>query len=76
MSGGAVREVFYDARGNKIDEFVLEAGGSCSGIQVPQGMYHTCICFVPGSVVFEAKDRAYDPETTEDFLHVSFDILR
>ena len=23
---GAVREVFYDARGNKIDEFVLEAG--------------------------------------------------
>lgn len=68
--------MFYDARGNKIDEFILEAGGSCSGIQVSQGMYHTCICLVPGSVVFEAKDRAYDPETTEDFLHVSFDILR
>ena len=68
---GAVREVFYDAKGNKIDEFVLEAGGSCPGIQVPQGMYHTCICLVPGSVIFEAKGRAYDPETTEDFLPVS-----
>lgn len=65
---GAVREEFYDEKGRKIAEFVLEAGGDCPGVQVPRGMYHTCVCLVPGSVIFEAKDRPYDPERTEEFL--------
>ena len=65
---GAVREEFYDENGRKIAEFVLEAGGDCPGVQVPRGMYHTCVCLVPGSVIFEAKDRPYDPERTEEFL--------
>ena len=65
---GAVREEFYDEKGRKIAEFVLEAGGDCPGVQVPRGMYHTCVCLVPGSVIFEAKDRPYDPELTEEFL--------
>lgn len=67
---GAVREEFYDEKGRKIAEFVLEAGGDCPGVQVPRGMYHTCVCLVPGSVIFEAKDRPYDPELTEGFLKV------
>lgn len=65
---GAVREEFYDEKGNKTAEYVLEAGGDCPGVQVPKGTYHTCVCLVPGSVIFEAKDRAYDPQKTEDFL--------
>ena len=65
---GKVREEFYDADGNKTAEFVLEAGGVCPGIQVPMGQYHTLVCLEDGSVIFEAKDRAYDPEGTEDFL--------
>ena len=65
---GKVREEFYDAEWNKTAEFVLEAGGECPGIQVPMGQYHTCVCLEDGSVIFEAKDRAYDPERTEDFL--------
>lgn len=28
-----MREVFYDAEGNKTAEFVLEAGGECPGVQ-------------------------------------------
>lgn len=67
---GAVREEFYDPQGNKVAEFVLEAGGDCPGIQVPRGVFHTCVCIVPGSVIFEAKDRAYDPEKTEEFLSI------
>lgn len=67
---GAVREEFYDEKGRKIAEFVLEAGGDCPGVQVPRGMYHTCVCLVPGSVIFEAKDRPYDSEMTEEFLKV------
>ena len=67
---GKVREEFYDAEGNRTAEFVLEAGGECPGIQVPTGQYHTLVCLEDGSVIFEAKDRAYDPEGTEDFLRM------
>lgn len=65
---GSVREEFYDDQGNLIDSYVLTAGGECPGIQVPMGVYHTCVCLEPGSVIFEAKDRKYDPERTEDML--------
>lgn len=65
---GKVREEFYDAEGNKTAEFVMEAGGECPGIQVPMGQYHTLVCLEDGSVIFEAKDRAYDPVGTEEFL--------
>lgn len=66
---GKVREEFYDAEGNKTAEFVLEAGGECPAVLVPKGQYHTLICLEDGSVIFEAKDGAYDPRTTEDYLH-------
>jgi cupin fold WbuC family metalloprotein len=65
---GKVREEFYDAEGNKTAEFVMEAGGDCPGVQVPMGQYHTLVCLEDGSVIFEAKDRAYDPVGTEEFL--------
>ena len=65
---GKVREEFYDADGNKTAEFVMEAGGDCPGVQVPMGQYHTLVCLEDGSVIFEAKDRAYDPVGTEEFL--------
>ena len=67
---GKVREEFYDSEGAKIAEFILEAGGECPGVQVPMGMYHTCVCLEPGSVIFEAKDRPYDSHRTEDFLKI------
>ena len=63
---GKVREEFYDADGNKTADFLLEAGGDCPGVQVPMGLYHTLVCLEDGSVIFEAKDRAYDPVGTED----------
>ena len=66
---GKVREEFYDALGNKTAEFVLEAGGECPAVQVPMGMYHTLVCLEDGSVIFEAKDGAYDPVKTEEFLN-------
>lgn len=66
---GKVREEFYDDKGNKTAEFVLEAGGDCPAVQVPMGMYHTLVCLEDGSVIFEAKDGAYDPVKTEEFLN-------
>lgn len=68
---GKVREEFYDENGNKVAEFVMEAGGDCPVVQVPRGQYHTAVCLVDGSVIFEAKDGPYDPETTEDLLRLA-----
>ena len=65
---GSVRIEFYDSDGLKLQEHVLTAGSNCVGVQIPRGMYHTCVCLIPGSVIFEAKDRPYDPEKTEEFL--------
>ncbi len=70
---GKVREEFYDATGTKTAEFILEAGGECPGVQVPMGQYHTLVCLEDGSVIFEAKDGAYDPIKTEEFLHLEND---
>ena len=47
---------------------MTESDGGVPGIQVEMGQYHTLVCLEDGSVIFEAKDRAYDPEGTEDFL--------
>jgi len=66
---GAVEEVFFDESGAEIENHVLRYGSDCCMVQVPRGMYHTCHCLEPESVIFEAKDRAYS-ETTEDFLKV------
>ena len=47
---------------------VVSTPPPCCMVQVPRGVYHTCRCLEPGSVIFEAKDRPYDPAGTEDFL--------
>ena len=65
---GAVEEVFFDSDGNVLESHVLRYGSECAAIQVPRGVYHTCRCLEPGSVIFEAKDRAYDPVRTEELL--------
>ena len=65
---GKVRVDCYDCDGQKISEHILEAGGECVGVQIPMGTYHTTRCIIPGSVIFEAKDRPYNPKLTEEFL--------
>lgn len=67
---GAVEEVFFDDKGNETEHFVLRYGSDCCTVQVPRGTYHTCRSLEPGSVIFEAKDRPYDPVNTEDFLRI------
>lgn len=59
---------FLDSDGSVLERHVLRYGDPCPGIQVPRGACHTCRCLEPGSVIFEAKDRPYDPERTEDLL--------
>ena len=65
---GHVQEVFFDSNGNEIEchDLLPNSKKYPCGIQVPRGMWHTVRCITQGSVIFEAKDRPYDPITTED----------
>lgn len=65
---GKVQEVFYDDTGAETETILMEAGGDCPGCVVPIGVWHTCQCLTPGSVIFESKATAYDPATTEEIL--------
>ena len=65
---GSGDEVIYDDKGQVVDRVTLQYGSKCPAVQVPRNVYHTFIPHEDGTVIFEAKDRAYDPESTEDLL--------
>lgn len=61
-------EAMYDADGKELDRVMMEAGTSCSGVVVPRAAWHTFVALEDGTTIFEAKDGAYDPVETEEFL--------
>ena len=65
---GSGDEVTYDDEGQEVERVTLRYGSECSAVQVPRNVYHTFIPHEDGTVIFEAKDRAYDPKGTEEFL--------
>ena len=65
---GSGDEVTYDDDGHELERVTLAADSECRAAQVPRNVYHTFIPHQDGTAIFEAKDRAYDPEGTEKFL--------
>ena len=65
---GSGDEVTYDSEGKELERVTLLYGSDCAAVQVPRNVYHTFIPHEDGTAIFEAKDRAYDPEGTEEFL--------
>lgn len=65
---GSGEEVTYDEFGNETEKVTLTADSGVRALQVPRNVYHTFIPHEDGTVIFEAKDRAYDPVRTEEFL--------
>lgn len=65
---GSGDEVIYDDAGREIDRVTLEYGSKCSAVQIPRNSFHTFIPHEDGTVIFEAKDREYDPKKTEELL--------
>ena len=55
----------HDDLGKEVERITLRHGSDCAAAQVPRNVYHTFIPLEDGTVIFEAKDRAYDPETME-----------
>ena len=65
---GSGDEVIYNEKGEEKERVTLRYGSDCAAVQVPRNAYHTFIPHEDGTVIFEAKDRAYDPEKTEEML--------
>lgn len=65
---GKVCEILFDDSGRETKRIILEYGSPLCAMQVPRGIYHTCRSLASGSIIFEAKDRPYDPALTEDLL--------
>ena len=65
---GSGDEVIYNEKGEETERVTLRYGSDCAAVQVPRNVYHTFIPHEDGTVIFEAKDRAYDPEKTEELL--------
>ena len=68
MVRGKLREDFYDAQGNITSSFTLEAGGTAPILQIPSGQWHSLEVLEEGTVLFEAKDGAYEPLGEEDIM--------
>ena len=67
---GSGDEVTYDSEGNELGRVTLRYGSECAAVQVPRNIYHTFISHEDGTVIFEAKDRPYNPQRTEEFLRI------
>ncbi len=65
---GRLTEVFYDEGGVECARYDLCPAEGRYALQVPKGMWHTVIVTEP-CVIFEAKDGAYRPLTSEDVLN-------
>lgn len=65
---GSLEEIFYNGSGEVTETILMQAGGNCPALQIPAGQWHTIRVLEPGTVIFEAKDGAYEPLSEEDIL--------
>ena len=65
---GSAEELFYDDEGNITERVHMQAGSDCVGVNIEKGRWHKIISLEPGTVIFEAKDGAYEPLSSDDIL--------
>ena len=63
---GSLIERFYDDEGNVTEEVLMVPGGENSVVQVEKDRWHSLECLESGTVLFEAKDGAWEPLAEED----------
>lgn len=67
---GSIRQNFYDADGKLTESEVYKAGGPVSICVVPLGAWHNSESLESGTIIFEAKDGAYEPLRDDDMLNL------
>lgn len=61
-------EYFYDENGNLTETFDMTPGSGL--LLVPPGQWHNLKSLESGTVLFEAKDGAYEPLREEDIMDI------
>ena len=64
---GHFEEYFYDENGNLMETIDMVPGGVVLNIE--KGQWHSLKCLESGTVLFEAKDGAYEPLTEDEVFH-------
>lgn len=67
---GKAEEIFYDDNGNETERVVMQSDSDCCGVNIEVGRWHRIVSLESGTVIFEAKDGAYEPLSPEDILNV------
>lgn len=65
---GCAEEIFYDDEGNITENVKMQSDSDCVGVNIEKGRWHKIVSLKPGTVIFEAKDGAYEPVSPEDIL--------
>ena len=68
---GSVTELFYNDEGTLTDVITVAPKSECSMIQIEKGQWHSLKCNEPDTIIFEAKDGAYEPLQQSDILDLS-----
>ena len=76
MLRGRAVQYLYDEQGRETDAVLLAAGaldgdgvpGAVPGMTISKGQWHKLVALESGTVIFEAKDGAYEPIGEEDIL--------
>ncbi len=65
---GSLIERFYDEEGNVTEEVLMVSGGENPVVQIEKGRWHSLECLESNTVLFEAKDGAWEPLAEEDIM--------
>lgn len=58
---GKILQNFYDNNGILTESVILDAEGEIRAIQIEQGRWHNLESLQSGTILFEAKDGAWEP---------------
>lgn len=69
LRGRVIQHLYNDA-GELTESILMAPGTDVVGMSVPVGQWHRAEALEPGTVIFEAKDGAYEPLGEEDILSI------
>ncbi len=58
---GAIKQNFYDDHANLTESVVLDSEGDIRAVQIEKGRWHNLESLKTGTILFEAKDGAWEP---------------
>ena len=67
---GKIEWIFYDSDGYETERVTLDANGEPRMLNVEKDRWHSLICLESGSVLYESKDGAYHPLTSDEVMEV------